>query len=138
MIAAADARCPGRRLVRGIRFHRSVTDAARELPGAEAVGWVSALLVGRSRTQVFRLQAGPELVERLEIETDVATSGYFQALRIPLIEGRVFTAADGALAKPVIVVNDILARRYFGADAVGHRLQDVKGIDYEIVGGPLR
>ncbi len=121
-------------VVRGIRFHRGVTEAARGLPGAEAVGWVSALPVGRSRTQVFRLQAAPELVERLEIETNVATSGYFEALRIPLIEGRVFTAADGALAKPVIVVNDILARRYFGASAVGHRLQDVKGIDYEIVG----
>jgi ABC-type antimicrobial peptide transport system permease subunit len=121
-------------IVRGIRFHRSVTDAATELPGAEAVGWVSALPVGRSRTQVFQLQAGPELVERLEIETNVATSGYFQALRIPLMAGRLFTADDGALARPVIVVNDILAQRYFGADAVGHRLQDVKGIDYEIVG----
>jgi predicted permease len=121
-------------VVRGIRFHRNVTEAARELPGAEAVGWVSALPVGRSRTEVFRLQAAPELVERLELETNVATAGYFQALRIPLIAGRVFTDADGALAKPVVVVNDVLAQRYFGADAVGHRLQDVEGIDYEIVG----
>jgi predicted permease len=121
-------------VARGIVFHVAATEAARKLPRAEAAGWVSTLPVGRSNVQAFRLQATPQLVEHLEVEVNVASSGYFQALRIPLIEGRVFTAADGALAKPVIIVNDMLARRYFGADAAGHRLQDAQGTDYEIVG----
>jgi hypothetical protein len=55
-------------------------------------------------------------------------------MRIPLIEGRLFNAEDRALSRPVIIVNDMLARRYFGPDAVGHRLQDEEGTEYEIVG----
>jgi putative ABC transport system permease protein len=136
-VAIAFMRMPGAlqgQVARGIVFHVTAAEAARKLPGAEAAGWVSTLPVSRSSTQVFRLQAGPDLVERLEVDTNVASAGYFPALRIPLIEGRLFTAADSALAKPVIVVNDMLARRYFGPDAVGHRLQDADGLEYEIVG----
>ena len=136
-VAIAFMRMPGAlqgQVARGIVFHATAAEAARTLPGAEAAGWVSTLPVSRSSTQVFRLQARPDLVERLEVDTNVASSGYFNALRIPLIEGRLFTAADSALAKPVVVVNDMLARRFFGPDAVGHRLQDADGFEYEIVG----
>src|SRR6185436_10756512 len=34
-------------VVRAIRFHVAVPDAARNLPGAEAAGWVSVLPVGQ-------------------------------------------------------------------------------------------
>ena len=121
-------------VARGISFHVTAAQAARKLPDAEAAGWVSVLPVGRSTSQLFRYQATADLVEQLEVNVNVASGGYFQALRIPLIEGRVFTSADGALARPVIVVNDRLAERYFGPSAVGRSLQDADGIEYEIVG----
>jgi hypothetical protein len=127
-VAIAFMRLPGflqSDAVRGIRFH---------VAAAEAAGWVAVLPVGRGTSQVFRLQARPDLLERLEVEINVASPGYFQAMRIPLIEGRLFNAEDRALSRPVIIVNDMLARRYFGPDAVGHRLQDEEGTEYEIVG----
>jgi len=136
-VAIAFMRLPGflqSDAVRGIRFHVAAAEAARKLPGAEAAGWVAVLPVGRGTSQVFRLQARPDLLERLEVEINVASPGYFQAMRIPLIEGRLFNAEDRALSRPVIIVNDMLARRYFGPDAVGHRLQDEEGTEYEIVG----
>jgi putative ABC transport system permease protein len=136
-VVIAFMRLPGvleENVVRGIRFHVAAVEAARKLPDAEAAGWVFVLPVGRGTSQAFRLQARPDLLERLEVEINVASPGYFQATRIPLIEGRLFNAEDRALSKPVIVVNDMLARRYFGPDAVGHRLQDEEGIEYEIVG----
>jgi hypothetical protein len=40
------------------------------------------------------------------------TPGYFEVLRIPVVRGRVFTAADAPGAPPVIVVNEALVRRY--------------------------
>jgi putative ABC transport system permease protein len=124
-------------VIRGITFHVAAAEAARKLPGVEAAGWASVLPVGRATSQVFRLQARPDLVERLEVDINVASAGYFQAMRIPLIEGRLFNSGDGGLSKPVIIVNDILARRYFGPDAVGHRLQDDEGVVYEMVYFPL-
>jgi hypothetical protein len=42
------------------------------------------------------------------------TSGYFAVTRVPLVEGRVFSAADTASSPKVVVVNATLARRYFG------------------------
>jgi predicted permease len=50
--------------------------------------------------------------------------GYFAAMRIPLLRGRTFTAADRADAPPVIVVNETMARQFWpGGDPVAERLQ---------------
>jgi predicted permease len=40
------------------------------------------------------------------------TPGYFETLRIPLVRGRLFTAADNASAAPVMIVNQTFVRRY--------------------------
>jgi predicted permease len=50
--------------------------------------------------------------------------GYFSTLRIPLVEGRVFTAADGPDAGPVAIVSASMARRFWpGESALGKRLK---------------
>ena len=122
-------------VVRGIVFHRAALEAARKLPGAEAAGWVSVLPVGRSTSQVFTIETGrPGLVERTEAEVNVASAGYFSTLRIPIIEGRAFTAADVALSTPVVVINDLMARRYFGSTAAGRRIRDEEGTEFEVIG----
>ncbi|MEZ5283917.1 MAG: ABC transporter permease [Vicinamibacterales bacterium] len=53
-----------------------------------------------------------------------AAPGYFEALRIPLVHGRLFDERDGADAGPAAVINVSLARRLFGtSDATGRRLR---------------
>jgi predicted permease len=122
-------------VIRQIRFHRAALEAARTLPGAEAAGWVSVLPVGRGTSQVVTIDTGrPGLVERTEAEVNVASAGYFSTLRIPIIEGRAFTAEDVALGTPVVVINDLMARRYFGSTAVGHRIRDEEGTEFEVIG----
>jgi putative ABC transport system permease protein len=52
------------------------------------------------------------------------TGGFFRALRIPVLHGREFTAADDAKAPPVALVNEAWVRRWFpGQDVVGKRLR---------------
>jgi putative ABC transport system permease protein len=52
-----------------------------------------------------------------------ATPGYFQTLGIPLVTGRFFTESDGPKSTNVAIVNQTLARRYWGQEsAVGHRI----------------
>ena len=122
-------------VARGIVFHVAVADAARKLPGVEAAGWVSVLPVGRRNSQALTIETGRAgLVERVEADVNVASAGYFTTLRIPVLDGRAFTAADGALSRPVVVINDLMARRYFGVTAVGHHLSDDDGTEYEVVG----
>lgn len=136
-VAISFMRMPGAlqgNVVRGISFHQAAEERMRKIPGAEAAGWVATLPVGRSTSQLFELEAGRGgLTERLEADFNVASAGYFRAMRIPLVEGRLFDDGDRALSTPVIVVNDILARRYFGATAVKHKLR-AAGVTYEIVG----
>jgi ABC-type antimicrobial peptide transport system permease subunit len=57
---------------------------------------------------------------RFPIELRYITPGYFRALRIPLRRGRAFTDGDTRESTRVIVINETLARLYFGAaDPVG-------------------
>jgi predicted permease len=61
--------------------------------------------------------------------------GYFGLLRMPLLDGRPFTALDVQGSMPVVVVNATLARRFWPEEAaVGKRLQFEDGTWAEIVG----
>jgi predicted permease len=71
--------------------------------------------------------------EDRELNINYASAGYFETLRIPLRSGRTFTAAD-ANGPKVVVVNETLARRFFGGNAVGKRLTDSSGAVLEIAG----
>jgi putative ABC transport system permease protein len=52
-----------------------------------------------------------------------ASPSYLQTMRIPLLDGRWFTAADTAKSRPVYVVDHDFAKRYFpGQSAVGQRM----------------
>jgi ABC-type antimicrobial peptide transport system permease subunit len=59
---------------------------------------------------------------------------YFRALRIPLRAGRTFDERDGATATPVAIVNETIAREYFGStNPVGRRIA-FAGAEREIIG----
>jgi putative ABC transport system permease protein len=56
----------------------------------------------------------------LAADWNIVEPGYFSALKIALLAGRDFTAADRAGAPPVVVIGTGLARRLFpGRDALG-------------------
>ena len=61
---------------------------------------------------------------------------YLQTMQIPLIRGRLFTDQDTTASRPVVLINETMARRYFpDEDPIGKRL-DISGPTYmrEIVG----
>ena len=62
--------------------------------------------------------------------------GYFNAMGIPLVDGRDFNGRDAAGSRPVAIINETLARRYWtGRSAVGGRLTPVRGgDDVKVVG----
>jgi len=55
---------------------------------------------------------------------NLVSQGYFSLLRIPLIEGRIWTEAENHNAAKVCVVNQAFARRFFPhGDPIGHSLR---------------
>ncbi|MGD8321497.1 MAG: ABC transporter permease, partial [Gemmatimonadota bacterium] len=93
-------------------------------PGIEQVGLVNQLpLNGQSWTTQLQVEGWPPDKVGFEIVHRRADRGYFQALDIPLLRGRLFGHGDRPGAPPVIVVNETFARQYFpGEDPVGKKV----------------
>jgi predicted permease len=64
-----------------------------------------------------------------------ATGGYFGALDIPLLAGRVFEDRDAAAAVPPVIISESIAREHFPNESpLGRRLKSGDGGELEIVG----
>ena len=121
--------------LRGARYARTAdldafaaraTAGLRALPGVEEAALCACLPLGGSpRVPLHSVDGRPKPPDRYldSVHWMAATPGFFRALGVPLRRGRDITAADGAGAAPVAVVNETFARKHFPAgDAVGRRL----------------
>ena len=136
-IAIASLEHPGRfqDQVRGVRFHEEALQRLASMPPVTKVGWTSVPPLVSSAGRAFQIQAGVGgLTDAVELELMVVSGDYFAVSGVELVEGRLFDASDHALSDPVAVVDEHLARRYFGARATGHFLVDADGVRSRIVG----
>src|SRR5579872_7228889 len=125
---------PGMEVTQISQFYRDAMDRIRNTPGVETVGAArSVFQLDVTRTHALRIVEGQpaEPVEKWQpMEWAQIGGDYFQALGIPLVRGRFFDPRDGPAAPPVVIVNEVLARRYWpGENPVGRRLkgQDPRG-----------
>ena len=119
----------------GQEYFRQLVSDVRGLPGVEAAGLVAALPLAPGGRRGFRFDGyQPRPNEGMEIDINVVSDTYFATMGVPILNGRVFDARDTLRSQPVIVVNDVLAKRYFGGAAVGRRAVGSNGGELEIVG----
>jgi len=108
------------------QFYATLLDAIRSEPGIEAAGAATALPLdsGWATRLPFTVEGTSSAAGDASVAQHVSLStGYFEAFRVPLISGRLFTDHDAKDTEPVIVVNQTFARRVFaGADPVGRRI----------------
>ncbi len=106
-----------------VAFFEEFLARIRALPGVTAAGGSSVIgLDGQGWTGDLFIDGRPEVRGR-ELRHKEITPGYFGAMKLPIVRGRDFSGADTADSPPVVVVNEALARSYFGeADPVGRRL----------------
>jgi putative ABC transport system permease protein len=95
-------------------FERALA-AAQALPGVETAALTSQPPIGASVVYSQRMRAEGEAGPEEPIYVTSASAGYFRALRIPLLRGRLFPPADSAAAEPVAVVSETAARMVFGS-----------------------
>jgi putative ABC transport system permease protein len=96
-----------------------VIDLLRSAPGVELAAGVSPIPFGGSETDTnFSVlgRAPAPKGQAPQADYRVATTDYFQAMKIPLRQGRVFSDADGPRSLPVVIINESFARRYFPND----------------------
>jgi predicted permease len=121
-------------------FFSNLIDRLKQIPGVRKVGAISGLpLVGGGLPDgMFVIMQQSEMPkstddfgalfqqkERLGVaDFGVATDGYFQALGIPLIRGRMFDEHDGPDSPHVAVISESLAReRWPNQDPIGRTIE---------------
>ena len=108
-----------------VAFQRTLAQRLSSLPGVTQAGAVTLLpLSGLISRAPFTVEARPVERERMPFaQYRTVTTGYFEAARIPLKQGRTFSEQDTARTRPVGVVSEELARRWLdGVEPIGARL----------------
>jgi predicted permease len=114
---------------------KNIVGLVQHVPGVAAVtasghGLLTGMTQMESNLQVdAAIPARPGVTRNAKVR--YVFPSYFQVLGIPLLRGREFTERDAGNADPVVVVNETMAREYWGnLEVLGKRLStntDEKG-----------
>ena len=101
-----------------VAYYQELFERVRSVPGVEAVGAVTRLpLTARGVTSRLTIEGRAVAPgEEPEIEFRRASSEYFRALGVKLIDGRYFNDQDNPQSPGVVIVNESAARRFWPAD----------------------
>jgi predicted permease len=99
----------------------------RALPGVQHVAFTSNLPFSNSNSSgsynIVGRDSGDGEASPHGMQRQIA-GDYFEALQIPLLAGRYLNAGDSAESERVVVIDEILANKYFnGREAVGQQLR---------------
>jgi len=107
------------------RLFRELRDRIAGLPGIDGASLTTRLPVspsGGSSTLEIEGYEPPTGTGHVEVTFAYVDPDYFNVLRVPLLEGRAFTANDRADTERVAVVNEAFAASFWGtSDVVGRR-----------------
>jgi predicted permease len=114
-----------------LAFHRRLSDQLRALPGVTHVSAMSGLPprrdVNANDTEFEGLQQTEDGPAHNTDYWQFVTADYFETMKIPMRDGRVFNAADEAGA-PVVVINQRLADVFYpDVNPIGRRLRPPGG-----------
>ena len=118
-------------------FFRDLGDAVRRIPGVRAAGFVRLLPLaddmGDSGLRIKGKPVPPGEPGR-QADWQAVSPGYFEAMKIRVVEGRLIDQRDVADGQPVVAINEQLAREYFpGEDPVGQGIQVGEDTDWRTV-----
>jgi len=115
-----------------LAFFQQALDSTSALPGVRMAAIANSIPVGGwEEDGPFQIEGrpwgpagGPAAI------FNVVSENYLNVLEIPILRGRGFDSADSALSRPVIVISESMARRFWSDEnPVGARLS------FEVIGG---
>jgi putative ABC transport system permease protein len=110
-----------------VALYRRLLDGLAQRPEVQSVGvGFPGPLRGSNASGHFFLEDQPTATREDQPFANIGavSGGFFQAMGIPLISGRLFTDADRSDAPGAAIVSVALARRYWaGQNAIGKRLR---------------
>ena len=140
-LVTARVTLPGARYAehaRTVAFFDAVLERLAAAPGVQRVGATTSVPFDEedSRLDLTIERRTTESPFPVRVHTRLVSSGYFQAMGIPLVRGRAFSSHDGETSGNVVIINEAAARRYWpNEDPMGQRISIGATDDWrEIVG----
>ena len=137
LIATMDASLSRYAEADGRRFQRQLMDSLRAIPGVRSAAFAQHVPLGFSSSQSAIEVPGLESTKeqkQMSVERNLVAEGWFDTMRIPIVEGRGFRPTDTVDSPQVAVVNETMAAAYWpGRSALGQRII-VDGTPREVVG----
>ncbi|MCW5981685.1 MAG: ABC transporter permease [Bryobacteraceae bacterium] len=109
-----------------INFCARLRERLESQPGIDAVSYADYIPLGFADGSWEDLKIegyAPGPSENMKIYRTVVSPGYFDVMRIPLLEGRDFTELDDREARRVMIVNQRFVQRFFnGGNPIGRKV----------------
>jgi predicted permease len=120
-----------------VALYERLTERLAAAPGVRSASVsLCGLASGCSRTTSFDVEGYvPAPGEDMDVQINLVSPAYFETIGVPLLRGRAPDARDRKGAPLVAVVNQTMARAFYGdADPIGRRFGSDEDGRYEIVG----
>jgi putative ABC transport system permease protein len=117
------------------RFTSSLLEQASRLPGVESAALAANHPLDTGFTLSFLVVGREAEAERWpELPVRHVTPGYFRTLRVPLVRGRLLSDSDTSTSRPVLLINQATADRFFQSqDPIGQQIR-FWGTNWLVVG----
>jgi len=121
-------------------FYQQLAERAATLPGVQGAAVAqNPPLAGGFLRSIFPEGQDVTNQERILVQVNSISPGYFAAIGTPLLRGRDFTTADTSGAPSVVVINEVMAERFWpGQEAIGKRFKFFNAPDFTTVVGVAR
>ena len=113
-------------------FFDQLMSRIRALPGVNSASFIFPLpLTGSGNTTSFDIEERPlPPGQQPDSPTRIAGTDYFKAMGIPVLQGRGFDETDRLDSRPVVIVNERFAEKYFpNANPIGKRITPGWSVD---------
>ncbi|HMZ78711.1 MAG TPA: ABC transporter permease [Acidobacteriota bacterium] len=124
-----------------IEFFRQLIDRIKAIPNVVSVGGTNSLPFTGTRIETdFEIveRPAPSPGENWLAEVEIVSPTFFQAMGVPVIQGRTFSPQEAQIKSQAAIINQALARQYFGTEnPIGKHLvfREADSVDtLEIVG----
>ncbi len=120
------------------RLLHQVLEAAQSQPGVQKAALSAALpgIPDGTQTDIsaegYRQEKKGEIIN---VDWSIVTPDYFETMKIPILRGRTFTRDEDEQGKPVVLVDENLARRFWpNEEALGKHIGYDSPTWHEIIG----
>jgi predicted permease len=100
----------------GNLFYQRLIQKIREIPGVQNVALANYVPLGPEGGGSSRIVVegySPQPGESMQVPLNIVTPGYFDVVKIPILDGRDFRESDDVNSMRAIVVNETFARRFW-------------------------